>query len=50
MFDPFLRTPIHKYFVVFILGTASIVMGRCCMETITKLSEGDRNFRKRYFD
>ena len=50
VFDPFLRTPIHKYFVVFILGTASIVMGRCCMETITKLSEGDRNFRKRYFD
>lgn len=49
-FDPFLRTPIHKYFVVFILGTASIVMGRCCMETITRLAEGDRNFRKRYFD
>lgn len=49
-FDPFLRTPIHKYFVVFILGTASLVMGRCCMETITKLSEGDRNFRKRYFE
>jgi hypothetical protein len=49
-FAPAARTPIHKYFVVFILGTASIVMGRCCMETITKLSEGDRNFRKRYFD
>jgi Ca2+/Na+ antiporter len=49
-FAPFARTPIHKYFVVFILGTASIVMGRCCMETITKLSEGQRNFRKRYFD
>jgi len=49
-FDPFLRTPIHKYFVVFVLGTASLVMGRCCMETITKLSEGDRNFRKRYFE
>ena len=50
VFSPFLHTPIHKYFVVFILGTASLVMGRCCMETITKLSEGDRNFRKRYFD
>ncbi len=50
VFSPFLRTPIHKYFVVFVLGTASLVMGRCCMETITKLSEGDRNFRKRYFD
>lgn len=50
LFTPFARTPIHKYFVVFILGTASIVMGRCCMETITKLSEGNRNFRKRYFD
>lgn len=50
VFDPFLRTPIHKYFVVFILGTASIVMGRCCMETITKLSEGCRSFRKRYFE
>ena len=49
-FEPFLRTPIHKYFVVFVLGTASLVMGRCCMETITKLSEGDRNFRKRYFE
>jgi Ca2+/Na+ antiporter len=49
-FAPFARTPIHKYFVVFILGTASIVMGRCCMETITRLSEGQRNFRKKYFD
>lgn len=49
-FAPFARTLIHKYFVVFVLGTASIVMGRCCMETITKLSEGERNFRKRYFD
>ena len=48
--DPYLRSPIHKYFIVFILGTASIVMGRCCMETITKLSEGERHFRKRYFD
>lgn len=49
-FDPFLRTPIHKYFVVFILGTASLVMGHCCMETITGLAEGRRDFRKRYFD
>ncbi len=34
----------------FILGTASLVMGRCCMETITGLAEGRKDFRKRYFD
>lgn len=39
-FDPYSRTPWSKYFVVFILGTASIVMGRDFMDVMKKLCEG----------
>ena len=39
-FDPYTRTPWSKYFVVFILGTASIVMGRNFMDVMKKLCEG----------
>ncbi len=37
-FDRYNR--LNKYFVVFILGTASIVMGRRYMDVMTKLAEG----------
>lgn len=39
-FDPYSRTPWSKYFVVFILGTASIVMGRNFMDVMKALCEG----------
>lgn len=39
-FDPYTRTPWSKYFVVFILGTASIVMGRNFLDVMKKLCEG----------
>lgn len=43
-FDPYSRTPWSKYFVVFILGTASIVMGRNFMDTMKKLCEGNLKY------
>lgn len=39
-FSPYRRTLGSKYFVVFILGTASIVMGRNFMDVMKKLCEG----------
>lgn len=39
-FAPYTRTPWSKYFVVFILGVASLVMGRRYFDVVSALAEG----------
>lgn len=39
-FSPYTRTPWSKYFVVFVLGTASLVMGRRYFDVVKALAEG----------